>query len=92
MVDTGLITAIVSTVGVTSMVSWKVFSVLNAKTNVETTDRIFELVDADRKDIAAIDKTVALMGKDVQRLTVSVDGVGRNVEAILKNGKTGGRK
>ena len=87
MIDAGAIAAIASTVGVTALIAWRFFAAFNSKTDKATTNRIFELVDADRKDIAELNTGVAVMGRDVQGLTNAVAGVGRNVEEILKNGK-----
>lgn len=90
MTDTGTITAVISGVGLTAIVSWRFFVAFNSKTDKATTNRMFELVDADRKDIAGLSKDMAVMGGEVKHLTTAIDGVGRNVEEILKNGKKGG--
>lgn len=90
MTDTGTITAVISGVGLTAIVSWRFFVAFNSKTDKATTNRIFKLVDADRKDIAELNTSVAVMGRDVQGLTTAIGTVGRNVEEILKNGKKGG--
>lgn len=87
MTDTGTVTAVISAVGLSAIVSWRFFVAFNSKTDKTTTERIFKLTDVQTKDIANLNEGVAVMGRDVQHLTTAIDGVGRNVEEILKNGK-----
>lgn len=87
MIDAGATAAIASTVGVTALIAWRFFAAFNSKTDTTTTERIFKLTDVQTKDIAGLGKDMAVMGRDVQHLTTAIDGVGRNVEEILKNGK-----
>ncbi len=87
MIDPGTVGAIASTVGVTAVIAWRFFVAFNSKTDKVTTDRIFKLVDEDRKDIAEMGGGMSAMGRDVQHLTTTVGEVSKDVKEILRNGK-----
>lgn len=87
MIGADTFTAIASTAGVTAVISWRFFIAFNSKADKTTTTEIFKMLNVDRKEIAELSKTVAVMGRDVQGLTAAIGRVDRNVETILKNGK-----
>lgn len=87
MVDSGTIGAIASTVGITAVISWRFFVAFNSKTDKVTTNRIFKLVDEDRKELAEMGKGMSAMGKDVEHLAGAVADVSTDVKELLRNGK-----
>ena len=87
MVDASAITAIASTVLVTTTVFWGFSRAFGSKANKSTTDEIFKMVNADRADIGSLNTNVAVMAADLKHFTDTLKRVDENIEAILKNGK-----
>jgi peroxiredoxin family protein len=87
VVDAGTITAVATSVGVTVTIFWGFNRTLNAKANKSTTDEIWKVVNADRIDIAELNKNVAVLANDFTHMTDTMNRVDTNIVTLLKNGK-----